>query len=47
MPEFTQDEYDRCPYCGKYITIPPTCCEAMEEECKEEFDYPIYDEDGK
>jgi hypothetical protein len=26
MPDLTEDEYDRCEYCGAILRDPPDCC---------------------
>jgi hypothetical protein len=35
-PDLTPDEADRCPHCGAFLRVPPTCCELLQWEYDEE-----------
>lgn len=37
MPDLTQDEADRCPYCDQFLHDPPVCCTQMMTEYDAEF----------
>lgn len=37
MPEFTIDEADQCPWCGKILREPPNCCEQMQSEYRKRW----------